>query len=80
MGRVLQDELSNGGESQLFCRLSQSDSQVVEIEAAQWNFSLRADLRFAFPAEPRRNIEDKGLHFYLTKNPYRLPESNFDSA
>lgn len=59
-----------------FAAWPQSDSDVVEIEAARWNISLRADLRFALAvlAEASRTIVGKGLHFYLTKDAHRLPE------
>lgn len=53
-----------------------SDAGAKEIPGGQWNSSMPADWRFplAVFAEAEKALKECGLHFYLTKNPYRLPE------
>lgn len=59
-----------------FAAWPHSDAELVEIAGARWESSLRADWRFALAvlAEASKTIRGEGLHFYLTKDPYHLPE------
>lgn len=59
-----------------FAAWPHSDADLVEITGARWESSMRADWRFALAvlAEASKTIAGEGLHFYLTKDPYRLPE------
>lgn len=59
-----------------FAAWPHSESELVEIAGARWDSSMQGDWRFplAVLAEASKTIEADELHFYLTKDPYRLPE------
>lgn len=59
-----------------FAAWPHSVAKLLEIPNAKWDPSLPADWRYALAvlSEASKEIEDEGLYFYFTKDPYRLPE------